>query len=98
MSQFHSLHHYLQREEEINLEILPLGELSKIQLEILLKKNPSLYYPHDTYDKNGETRYPCRIFQIFQRPKEIYGIPVLGKSNSSIKNLFNDYLKISGNQ
>jgi hypothetical protein len=47
----HSLHHYLQREEEMNLEILPLGELSKIQLEILLKKNPSLYYPRDTWDK-----------------------------------------------
>jgi hypothetical protein len=44
----HSLHHYLQREEEMNLEILTLGELSKIQLEILLKKNPSLYYPRDT--------------------------------------------------
>jgi hypothetical protein len=82
----------------MNLEILPLGELSKIQLEILLKKNPSLYYPRDTYETNGEARYPCRIFQIFQRPKEIYGIPVLGKSNSSIKKLFNDYLRICRSQ
>ena len=46
------LHNYLQEEEELDLEILPLGSMKKYQVESLLMKNVSIYYQiHITKDR-----------------------------------------------
>jgi hypothetical protein len=85
------LHDYLQQEEEMHVEVLPLGRMNKDQIDSLLKKNGAIYYPSATYNNTSKKEEHCRIYWFFKRPNEIYGMTLSRKANLSIKNMYRQY-------
>jgi hypothetical protein len=96
--QVDSLHHYLANfssNNNENVSILPIGKLSLDKLSNILRKYETITYANKSLPTKAQTIRPCRIYSIFKKPLDVYGIRTLPKKTLKFNSFFNQYKKVS---
>jgi hypothetical protein len=89
-----SLHHFISCSNSTTSTIVPIGHLKLRSLHNILRKSPSIFYPHRAQILKMKIQLPCFVHPVVRRPSEIYGVPCLSKKHRNIGNLFSDYKKV----
>jgi hypothetical protein len=90
-----SLHKYLADCHNENISILPIGKLSSNKLSNILCKYENISFINKNPLIKAKAIKPCRIYSIFWKPFDVYGIKTLPKKSLKFDSVFNKYKKVS---
>ena len=90
-----SLHEHLHKENNKNINILPIGLLTENKIKNLIKKHKNIQYNDKENNLKKRILYPCRIHNIFKYSAHIYGVKTTNKKSKTIDSYFNKYKKLT---